>query len=73
MSALIAEVKVPAIKGGQGGGKSAPEKAVSVGKRGIIIISKEMVERLGIGAKDKFTPMANVQLSVFQQGCHFID
>lgn len=55
MSALIAEGKVPAIKGGRGAGKSAPEKAVSVGKRGSIIISKELVESLGIGAKDKFT------------------
>jgi ABC-type lipoprotein release transport system permease subunit len=55
MSALIAEGKVPAIKGGRGAGKSAPEKAVSVGKRGSIIISKELVESLGIGAGDKFT------------------
>jgi ABC-type lipoprotein release transport system permease subunit len=68
MSALIAEGNVPAIKGGRGGGKSAPEKAVSVEKRGSIIISKELVESLGIGAKDKFTLMANVQLSVSQQG-----
>jgi hypothetical protein len=55
MSALIAEGKVPAIKGGRGAGKSAPEKAVSVGKRGSIIISKELVENLGIGSEDKFT------------------
>jgi hypothetical protein len=55
MSALIAEGKVPAIKGGRGAGKSAPEKVVSVGKRGSIIISKELVESLGIGAGDKFT------------------
>jgi len=59
MSALIAEGKVPAIKGGRGAGKSAPEKAVSVGKRGSIIISKELVESLGIGAKDKFTVRKN--------------
>jgi hypothetical protein len=55
MSALIAEGKVPAIKGGRGARKTAPEKAVSVGKRGSIIISKELVESLGIGAGDKFT------------------
>ena len=55
MSALIAEGKVPAIKGGRGAGKSAPEKAVSVGKRGSIIISKELVESLGIAGEDKFT------------------
>jgi ABC-type glutathione transport system ATPase component len=54
MSALIAEGKVPAIKGGSGAGKSAPEKAVSVGKRGSIIISKELVDCLGIGANEKF-------------------
>jgi tRNA(Met) C34 N-acetyltransferase TmcA len=50
MSALIAEGKVPAIKGGRGAGKSA-----SVGKRGSIIISKDLVESLGIAADDKFT------------------
>jgi hypothetical protein len=46
--------QLPAIKGGRGVGETAPEKSVSVGKCGIII-SKEMVESLGIGAKDKFT------------------
>ena len=55
MSALIAEGKVPAIKGGRGAGKAAKVKEVGVGKRGSIIISKELVESLGIGAGDKFT------------------
>jgi hypothetical protein len=55
MSALIAEGKVPAIKGGRGAGKSASIKAVFVGKRGSIIISKELVESLGIAAYEKFT------------------
>jgi hypothetical protein len=41
--------------GGWGAGKSTPEKVVSFGKRGSIIISKELVESLGIGAEDKFT------------------
>jgi hypothetical protein len=54
MSALIAEGKVPAIKGGRGAGKADKVKAVSVRKRGIIIISKDLVESLGIGAGDKF-------------------
>ena len=54
MSALIAEGKVPAIKGGRGTGKAAKVKAIGVGKRGSIILSKELVESLGIGAKDKF-------------------
>jgi hypothetical protein len=55
MSALIAEGKVPAIKGGRSAGKADKVKAIGVGKRGSIIISKELVESLGIGAKDKFT------------------
>jgi len=55
MSALIAEGKVPAIKGGRGAGKADKVKEVSVGKRGSIVISKELVESLGIGADDKFT------------------
>jgi hypothetical protein len=55
MSALIAEGKVPAIKGARGAGKADKAKTVGVGKRGSIILSKEIVEGLGIGAKDKFT------------------
>ena len=55
MGALIAEGKVPAIKGGRGAGKADKTKQVSVGKRGSIIISKELVESLGIEADAKFT------------------
>jgi hypothetical protein len=55
MSALIAEGKVPAIKGGRGAAKAARAKVVGVGKRGSIVISKEWVESLGIGAQEKFT------------------
>jgi hypothetical protein len=55
MSALIAEGKVPAIKGGRGAGKAEKAKEVGVGKRGSIIISKELVESLGIAGDDKFT------------------
>jgi hypothetical protein len=55
MSALIAEGKVLAIKGGRGAKKAAKVKTIGVGKRGSLIISKELVQRLGIGAKDKFT------------------
>ncbi len=54
MGALIAEGKVPAIQR-RGGGKVAKVKAIGVGKRGSVILSKELVESLGIGAKDKFT------------------
>jgi hypothetical protein len=55
MNALIAEGKVPAIKGGRATGKTGKAKLVSVGKRGSIIIPKELVDSLGIGAKEKFT------------------
>ena len=55
ISALIAEGKVPAIKGGRGTGKTDKAKTVGVGKRGSIIISRDLVAGLGIGAKDKFT------------------
>jgi hypothetical protein len=56
MNALIAEGKVSAIKGGRrGAGKVDKAKKVGVGKRGSIILSKELVESLGIDAKDKFT------------------
>jgi hypothetical protein len=54
MGALIAEGKVPAIKGGRGAAKAAKVKTVGVGKRGSIIIPKDLVEGLGIDAKEKF-------------------
>jgi hypothetical protein len=55
MSALIAEGKVPAIKGGRGSVKTVKAKLVNVGKRGSIVIPAEKVTELGIDAKDKFT------------------
>jgi hypothetical protein len=55
MSALIAEGKVPGIKSGRGARKAIKVKTIGVGKRGSIVISKELVEGLGIGSKDKFT------------------
>jgi hypothetical protein len=55
MGALIAEGKVPAIKGGRGAGKASKVKTIGVGKRGSIVIAKDLVESLGIGAKDRFT------------------
>jgi len=55
MGALIAEGKVPGIKSGRGAGKFSKVKAVSVGKRGTIVIAKDLVESLGIGTGDKFT------------------
>ena len=55
MNALIENGKITAIKGGRGRGKADKAKQVGVGKRGSIIISKELVESLGIGADQKFT------------------
>ena len=55
MRALIAEGKVPGIKGGRGAAKAGKAKQVGVGKRGSIVIAKDLVESFGIGAKDKFT------------------
>jgi hypothetical protein len=55
MSALIAEGKVPAIMGGRGAGKPDKAKQVGVGKRGSIVIAKDLVDSLGLGAGDKFT------------------
>jgi hypothetical protein len=73
--------KVPAIKGGRGAGKASKVKAIGVGKRGSIIISKELVEGLGIGAEDKFTvrktkagialKKADINFSA-QQSCWYI-
>ncbi|MCU0590284.1 MAG: hypothetical protein MUC57_02265 [Desulfobacterales bacterium] len=55
MSALISEGKVPGIKSGRGVKKASKVKAIGVGKRGSIVIARDFVESLGIGAKDKFT------------------
>ena len=55
MSALVAEGKVPAIKGGRGGKKADTAKSLKVGKRGSIIIPAEVVIEMGIGADAKFT------------------
>jgi hypothetical protein len=55
MGALIAEGKVPAIKGGRGASNVSKVKTVGVGKRGSIVIAKDLVESLGLGAGDKFT------------------
>ena len=55
MSALVAEGKVPAIKGGRGGKKADKAKLLKVGKRGSIIIPAEIVADMGIEADAKFT------------------
>jgi hypothetical protein len=55
MGALIAEGKVPGIKSSRGARKAKKVKTVGVGKRGSIVIAKDLVESLGLGAGDKFT------------------
>jgi hypothetical protein len=55
MSALVAEGKVPAIKGGRSGKKAEKAKFFKVGKRGSIIIPAEIVAEMGIEADAKFT------------------
>lgn len=56
MNALIEAGKITPITGGRGSNPAkAKTKAVGVGKRGSIIIPKEIVDRLEIGAGDKFT------------------
>ena len=53
--ALVESGEIPAVMGGRGPGKAKAVKALGVGKRGSIVIAKEMVAKLGIGDKDKFT------------------
>lgn len=55
MNALIAGGKVTAIKGGRGAVKAQKAKTVGVGKRGSIVISKDLVEGLGLGSDEKFS------------------
>lgn len=53
MNALIEAGKVTPITGGRKS-KSSKVKTVGVGKRGSIIIAKELVDSFDIGADDKF-------------------
>jgi AbrB family looped-hinge helix DNA binding protein len=53
--ALVETGTVSKIKGGRGPGKKAAAKTVTVGKRGSIIIPKEMIAEFGLGEKDQFT------------------
>ena len=47
--------KIPEIVGGRGGVTAKESNMVTVGKRGSVIIPKEMAEGLGIGVGDKFS------------------
>jgi AbrB family looped-hinge helix DNA binding protein len=55
LNALVEIGKIVPLKGGRGQAKPAKGNTVVVGKRGSIIISKELVEKLGIDAGDQFT------------------
>jgi AbrB family looped-hinge helix DNA binding protein len=52
--ALVEAGEIPAIVGGRGGVRKPVEKNVGVGKRGSIIIPKDLVDKLGIKAGEKF-------------------
>jgi hypothetical protein len=54
MNALIEAGKVTPITGGRSAGKAAKVKLLGVGKRGSIVISKELVEKLGVDMGEKF-------------------
>ena len=47
--------KIPEIAGGRGGTTTVSANEVTVGKRGSVIIPKDMAEGLGIAVGDKFT------------------
>ena len=53
--AMMEMGKIPVIKGGRGGATAKDTNLVTVGKRGSVIIPKEMAEGLGIGIGDKFS------------------
>ena len=47
--------KIPQIAAGRGGAASGSANEITVGKRGSVIIPKDMAEGLGIAVGDKFT------------------
>ena len=47
--------KIPQIAGGRGGAAPGVSNEVTVGKRGSVIIPKDMAEGLGIAIGDKFS------------------
>ena len=54
MNALVAEGAVAGIKSGRGKANSTTSNEVNVGKRGSLIISKNLVAELGFVENDKF-------------------
>jgi len=53
--ALMETGKIPQIAGGRGGATTGSANEIKVGKRGSVIIPKEMAEGLGIAVGDKFS------------------
>ena len=47
--------KIPVIKGGRGGAESSVGNVVTVGKRGSVIIPKDVAESLGVAVGDKYS------------------
>ena len=47
--------KIPEIAGGRGGAASGSANEITVGKRGSVIIPKDMAEGLWIAVGDKFS------------------
>ena len=47
--------KIPEISGGRGGASSTSANEITVGKRGSVIIPKDMAEGLGIAVGDKYS------------------
>ena len=53
--AMMEAGKIPEIKGGRGGATAKESNEITVGKRGSVIISKDMAESLGVAVGDKFS------------------
>ena len=53
--AMMEAGKIPEIVGGRGGATAKESSTVTVGKRGSVIIPKEMAEGFGIAVGDKFS------------------
>ena len=53
--AMIDAGKIPEIVGGRGGATAKDTNVVTVGKRGSVIIPKDMADGLGIAVGDKFS------------------
>lgn len=55
LNAYMNEGVVPQLVGGRGEGKAVADNAVKVGKRGSLIIPKELVSAFGFKEGDEFT------------------